>query len=281
MSRSETLWPRLFWETLRATDPDVARLVHLDVWPGDDPRTGELAQTCDAVIAYGSDSTLAAIQTQTPTQTPFFGYGHAISVGVLLSDWNRDDLRGFARDVLMYGQGGCLSPHWLVESCPPGNKGMGLYGGKELGWLLFQEADALQSPPVTDFAAAHAVQQAHDLALCEGLETFGHDVEGQVRFTLICDYSAMPPSLPLPVGFSTVFLFPGDISRFFEQLGPLRGRVSCVGVAGELSSELRETLLAEGVSRIFKPGEMQTPPLDWPNGNMDLLAELARLRFPS
>lgn len=117
MSRDETLWPRLFWETLNEADPEVAALVHLDVWPGDDPRTGKLVQTADAVVAYGSDSTLAAIKAQVPSGVPFFGYGHAVSVGLTCGEWDvYETARGFAQDVLMFGQGGCLSPHVLFTA---------------------------------------------------------------------------------------------------------------------------------------------------------------------
>jgi hypothetical protein len=57
-------------------------------------------------------------------------------------------------------------------------------------------------------------------------------------------------------------------------LGPARGRISCVGVAGEIGGAVRSALLSEGASRICAAGEMQTPPLDWPNGNHDLLRDL-------
>ena len=72
MSRDETLWPRLFVESLAEADSEVAARVVVDVWPGDDPRTTELVQSVDAVVAFGSDATLAALRAATPIHTPFF-----------------------------------------------------------------------------------------------------------------------------------------------------------------------------------------------------------------
>ena len=46
---------------------------------------------------------------------------------------------------------------------------------------------------------------------------------------------------------------------------------------GKVTDDMHAAIRAEGASRICLPGEMQTPPLDWPNGNRDLLAELLRL----
>src|SRR5207237_4674039 len=90
------------------SDPELAALIHLDLWPGGDPRTTALLQSADSVIAYGSDASIAALRALTPTGTPFFGFGHALSVGIITADGGTEAGR-FARDILLYDQGGCLS----------------------------------------------------------------------------------------------------------------------------------------------------------------------------
>ena len=124
MSRDESLWPRLFRDALAEVAPEIAERVTLDVWPGDDPRTIALIAASDAVIAYGSDETIATLRALTPTSTPFFGYGYGVSVGILPRDVPFY-ARGFAQDVLMYGQAGCLSPQALLvetETLQAGSK---------------------------------------------------------------------------------------------------------------------------------------------------------------
>jgi hypothetical protein len=282
MSRDETLWPRLFVEALAEADPEVAARVVLDVWPGDDPRTAELVGVADAVVAFGSDVTLAALRAATPSSTPFFGYGHALSIGLTIGGEGafEPSAHSFARDVLMYGQGGCLSPHviFTAESSPTTS----LLGSWGLPEALRAQADALDIPHVDDPAVAAAVREARDLALFEGWKVVGAE---DLRWTVAyLEVAYLPRLMPAPVGHGFVYVLDHHgpqgsvaVASLPERFGAARGRVSCVGVAGDVTRELRAALEAEGVSRICKPGEMQTPPLDWPNGGFDLLEALLSL----
>jgi hypothetical protein len=95
-----------------------------------------------------------------------------------------------------------------------------------------------------------------------------------LRWTIVLRSSPVP--LESPAGSGVVQITPvwrinGHLD---DQLGAMRGYISSVGVAGTLSVHEREALMAEGVSRICTVGDMQMPPLDWPNGNRILLAEL-------
>lgn len=271
MSRYETLWPRLFLEALAEIDPELAALIHLDVWPGEDPRTAVLLESVDGVIAYGSDGTLDALRSLTPLRIRFFGYGHAISVGLVLGDtpFSEDTARGFACDVLMYDQQGCLSPQAIF--CEGGPHRCAEVGAL-LGNVLAKEADLLAVSPVTDASIAHKVREARDIALFNGFSVIG---EEGLRWTVVI--LAEPTPLPEPVvTHGVVYVIPllDGVHRLGEQFSWAQGRVSCVGVSGEVTQAWRESLEYEGLSRICLPGEMQTPPLDWPNGNRDLLTEL-------
>jgi hypothetical protein len=283
MSRDETLWPRLFVEALAEVDPELAGLIHLDTWPGEDPRTAELVQTADVAIAYGSDTTIAALRKLTPTETPFYGYGHAVSVGLIGWDafegpWEQfqEALSGFARDVLMYDQQGCLSPQAIFTEASTGHVAISL--GKELPEYLAREAERLRLPPVTDPAIARHIREARDLALFDGFHIHGDD---QLRWTVA--YTGGPRALPPPVthGFIHVIPLYGKAELLPSRMGVLAGRISSVGVAGEITPNLRQLLSDMGVSRICGPGEMQTPPLDWPNGGFDLYEALASLNSVS
>ncbi len=271
MSRDETLWPRLFVEALAEVAPGVAGRVERYDFPGEDPRTAALLADADAVIAYGSDETVAALRAVAPEGARFFGFGHAVSVGLVHGEAEVEAAAaGFARDVLMFDQQGCLSPQGIFTAqSATGDM------AAALARALKAEAVRLEVPPVSDPAVASAVRRARDMALFAGFQVVG---DPALRWTVA--HCVESRDLPEPVGHGFVYVLPlkepaepADLCRRF---GWARGRISGVGVAGEVSGDLREALEREGVSRLCRPGEMQTPPLDWPNGGIDLLAELLR-----
>ena len=267
MSRDETLWPRLFVESLRETDPGVAARVHLDVWPGEEERTAELCRAADAVIAYGSDATIDALRRVTPETTPLYGFGHSVSVGIIPAG-SRMDWRQFADDLLLYEQSGCLSLTALfVEASAQRSQET----AKVLDFICRGKAQRLEVEPVRDAAVARKAREGRDLALFEGGKVFGD--EG-LRWTWIAFDSPRP--MTLPGGNIVPIISVENISRDFASLiAPMQGRISCVGIGGQVSESLRAAILAEGVSRICSAGYMQAPPLDWPNGNRDLPARTA------
>lgn len=270
MSRTETVWPRRFVDALAAVDAELAQGIVLDVWPGNDARTRELVQAADAVIAYGSDATLAAVRAATLPDRLFLGFGHALSVGLLLADADIDvAAAGFARDTLLYDQGGCLSPHaFFVEG---GGERTATFGDR-LALALTAEADALQVGPVVEAGVALAVWQARDLALFRPDATVRGDPA--LRWTVIRYGQERSMDAPIAHGVAVVLPLADVAENFGAVLGAVRGRLSSVGVAGVLSNAARAAVLSEGVSRVCAPGTMQTPPLDWPNNNRDLLASL-------
>lgn len=271
-SRDETIWTRHFVETLAEIDPEVAALLHLDLFPGDDPRTRALVQDADAVIAYGGDEAIAALRDITPDATPFQSFGHALSVGIWTGEDSYTEFNdsltcaveatlGFAHDFLVYDQAGCLSLQaiFMQKSWTDALREMLLEG-------INSVVHPLCVPPRTDPAECRLVREARDLARMEGCEVFG---DSELRWTLIIHPEACV--LPAPVGRGVLHLIPlNAVAEFGRFLGSARGRLSCVGVAGELSEELRAAIAAEGVSRVCPAGQMQLPPLDWHNGGVDL-----------
>ena len=275
LSRDEGVWTRLFVESLAEVAPEVAARVELYDFPGADDRTYALLTDADAVIAYGSDAAIAALRERTPPCIPFFGYGHAVSVGFVTEDGQRHRTyaaRGFARDILMYNQAGCLSPHILYDTTD--NQILSdRFGAEELSRALLEAASDLNVLPVSNAKSAVVIQKARDMALFSGQDTVGDDA---LRWTVITA-GAIP--YPPPVGQGVVHVSPvGSLEQLRELLQPVWRIVTCAGIAGEFSREWKTVLHDAGVSRICQPGEMQTPPLDWANGNRDLLAELLTLR---
>jgi hypothetical protein len=282
LSRDETVWTRLFVESLREAAPEVADRIRLHDFPGEDERTYALLQDTDAVIAYGSDAAIEALRARTPEAAAFFGYGHAVSIGFYPrtlwgSPYSEAAGRLFARDVLMYGQQGCLSPHVLYARRMLRRKMTALDAVVPLTSCLAAAlpvvADVLRIPPVTDAATAARVRTAREMALFSGFAVRGND---DLRWTVIASLEPIPH--PEPIGHGVVYVSPVESPKQLrELLRPVRGIVSCAGVLGRLTPFWEPIAREVGVSRVCEAGEMQTPPLDWPNGNRDLLAELLKL----
>jgi hypothetical protein len=264
-SRDETIWTRHFVETLAGIDLEVAAFLHLDLFPGDDPRTHTLVQHADAVIAYGGDKAIAALREATPEATPFQGFGHAISIGLIGGHY---DVHMFARDVLMYDQAGCLSLQALLGTFICSSK-----VGHALAQALGRQSARLEAGARTDPAECQAVREARDLALMDGCEVLG---DPELRWSVVIHHEPRP--LPLLTGFCMVHIIPWDDERPFGWfLGEYAGKISCVGeIVPGWNEWWQSTLDAAGISRICRAGEMQTPPLDWRNGGVDLRAWLAR-----
>jgi hypothetical protein len=76
---------------------------------------------------------------------------------------------GFARDVLLYDQGGCLSPHAVLVE---GDGARAADVGTVLAAALAAEAEALAVPAVDDPGVARTVREARDLTLFEPVSPF-------------------------------------------------------------------------------------------------------------
>lgn len=274
LSRDETVWTRLFVESLREADAELAARMEIYDFPGEDERTYALLQDTDAVIAYGSDMAIEALKAKTPSNTLFIGYGHAVSIGLVglnhLHTLNYAD--DCARDVLMFNQQGCLSPHILYSAFGKSIHTSSL-GSHTLPHKLRLATEDLAVPSVANANTAATVREARDVALFAGQTVRGDEA---LRWTVLTSQEPIPH--PEPVGHCVVYISPVESpEQLRELLQPVWGILSCVGIAGKLrywEPEWETVLREAGASRICLVGEMQMPPLDWQNGNRDLLADL-------
>ncbi len=75
-----------------------------------DKLTDSQWEHADAVIAIGSDDTIAAVRQQTLPDQIFIAHGHKVSLGIVYGDFEIAAPLA-ARDVSLFNQRGCLSPH--------------------------------------------------------------------------------------------------------------------------------------------------------------------------
>ena len=261
-SDASARWAFAFRQSLAEVAPPLAACVSFAEWPGGTTDLdAALCVQSDLVIAHGSDGTLDALRAHCPPQTPFVGYGHRMSFGLLLPDADTEGAaRGFAKDILLYDQGGCLSPQVLYV--------IGSFDdAKRFAAVL---ADALcgvsaEFPlPVRAAAASSAVSEARALASMEEHAAIWKDAER--RWTIIARPQSAWRGSPT---FGVVSVQPlPTLQDLPEAVASVAGRLQGCAVAGDFAGYL------PGVSYLCRPGSMQAPPLAWRQDGRDILRVL-------
>ena len=262
-SNASARWAYAFQCSLQEAAPELADCVYLAEWRGG---TSELdAALCvqaDLVMAHGSDAALRDLRALCPQVTPFVGYGHRVSLGVLLPDADiQEAARGFAKDVLLYDQGGCLSPQSIFV-VGDGNK------VRAFSSLLAEAlaAASQQYPlPMRSERASAAVAEARALAWMEEGSAIWEDPAR--RWTVIARTQSLFAASP---AFGVVSVQPlALLEDLPEAVSLVADRLQGCAAAGEV----RYGYLP-GVSYLCKPGEMQAPPLSWRQDGRDVLRVL-------
>lgn len=266
-------WAGYFHQTLSEIDPEIADLVRLMHWKGGArDLDGALGEHCDEIIAYGSDETIAAIRALLPAGKPLIDYGHRVSFGLVEAGADENNAaHGFARDILLYDQGGCLSPHCIFVQG-------GFAEAVDFASRLAQALAVRAGEPehqlarlATDPARAARVREARSLARMEPGAKLWEDES--LRWTVI-----VQPE-------TRFFLSP---THGVVYVAPLLGKIltdvlagmpflqgAAVGTASENGRECWERRLAAcEVSYICAPGELQRPALGWRENGKPVLRSL-------
>ena len=261
-SNASARWAHLFRQSLAEVAPELGECVSLAEWPGGTQELdAALCRQADLVMAHGSDGALDDLRALCPVPTPFVGYGHRVSLGLLLPGADiHEAARGFARDVLIYDQGGCLSPQIIYVA--------GAFD--DVQHFAAVLADALAEAaneyplPVRAAPAAGAVREARALAWMEdGAAVWQGE---NLRWTVVARPEIAFRGSPT---YGVVSVQPLDsLSELPEAVSAVAGRLQGCAVAGEADGYL------PGVSYLCRPGAMQAPPLAWRQDGRDVLRVL-------
>jgi hypothetical protein len=193
-----------------------------------------------------------------------------------------------ALDCAMFDQRGCLSPHHIFVQ----------QHAREFAMQLATAFSTLDSRAGRRGVArelaledAAAIRRVREMARWRRLG--GAEVElwedRNLHWTVVFDAAA---SFTLSPGFCAVYVSPfsnpADLERRLEPVhGRLEGFALVAGESGacESSSSLRVNRLSElassqavhgivkdcGATYVCAPGEMQSPPLDWPHGGGEFI----------
>ena len=266
----------LLARSLAERDTTLARAFEPIDFPTDDSAalTSLLAAPC--IVATGTDDTMRAIAARLQGDQRFVAYGHRVSIAVLGPQAGSDHDRvagGLALDVARWDQTGCLSPivAYLV--------GLSEEAQRDLAHAIAQALDALSTEmPRGELSASTRALHAAERAEARMRAASGRAllIEGRDSVVVLeADARARPAPLHRFLRLMPVPSLAALATALADQVAPL-SNAAVAGFEEDERNRLAHMLLQRGASRITAPGELQTPPIDWPRDGMPLFTPLAR-----
>ncbi len=266
----------LLARSLAERDSDLARAFEPIEFATDDAEALASLLAAPCVVATGSDETMRAIASRLRPDQRFVAYGHRVSVVVLGSQTSSEldaIARGLALDVARWDQTGCLSPiaGYLV--------GLAEADCSAFARAVAEALEALSTTmprgeiPVSSRALRSAEREGARMRAASGRAML---IEGRDAVVVLeSGASARPAPLhrflrlvPVP----SLAALPSALA----DLGAPLSNVAVAGFATAERAELDPILQRLGASRLARPGQLQTPPVDWPRDGLPLFVPLAR-----
>jgi len=214
----------------------------------------------DALVAMGSDPTIAALAARHP-RARLSLHGHRFSLAVVQGS-DRELARGLARDALLYDGRGCFTPAAVLSLGSPDH-------ARALASALRDELDThsrLLPPGARDPLLGPLWRQRIGLARALGGSPGPHPPSAAVLSSAHFEAAVLPGFLPVhPVP---------ELSAVAQLLAPWRGWLA--GCATDLGDG--EALAGLGFERICRPGALQAPPIPRCHGGQEMLRPLMAQR---
>ncbi|MGH7814015.1 MAG: acyl-CoA reductase [Candidatus Binataceae bacterium] len=258
-----------FARTIAECDPAVGERIAVLNWNRSrTDLTGALISSCDAIVAYGGDATIAALAGA----PRLIGFPSRVSAAAVVADEldsaALDEIAGSsARDAALFEQLGCLSPHQVFVV--GGDSGAALDFASRIAAAFDRLTRSMPPPAALALEDAAAIRHAREVARWRGIG--GEPIklwEGpRLDWTVISDPAAQFTVSP---GFRTVYVSAvRDLSELRERLAPVAGRLEAFAIVGNgpECAEIAAIARALGASHVCAAGAMQSPPLDWRHGD--------------
>jgi acyl-CoA reductase-like NAD-dependent aldehyde dehydrogenase len=253
---AEPVFAPLFARSVAEEDAGLGRCLAVARWGYKEAWAYERA---GAVLAYGSDESVAAIRQLVPPGARFVGHGHKISFAVIAREAaTAETAARLALDVAMYDQQGCVSPHMaFVER------------GGPLGPAEFARAvgDALAALHVEMPRARLGAAEAMALRAVRDEAEFAADAvyasQGDLAWAVV--HQEVPQFLPSPLNRLLRTFSVDDVLEAAPVVAPFGPYLQTVAFAGESDRRmvLAEALGRLGVSRVAQVGRVQEPSALW------------------
>lgn len=208
----------------------------------------------DAVSAWGGEKAIAAIRSMLPSHVRVITWGHKVSFGYMAKELINDSqvIEAFALDVCRLDQQACSSPQTIFVEADD----------EQIVQVAQQLAEALKrvSPTVpaesADTDAAAEITTVLSVAKAEQALGLCHVIESeQDDWRIIVDFRTSLKPSPL---YRTICLVPIQRETITSVLRPMRAWLQTCGLAAGFpdAAAISRQLLAAGVSRITRPGQM-------------------------
>lgn len=263
---------RAFFETLGQDLDQIAQAARAQTWEAETDAIN--VGSFDAIVAFGSDATLARIAASTQGGARFIGFGSRASIGYVAREELRDVMHakaiaaGAARDLVLYETEGCLSLHALFVE-----RG-GSVDPQQFTRLVAQEVEraSVEFPPgLRDARASARIASARNLAAFRSAAGSGSvfsDARGSYLTVLDPPESEPPAFLPRAIAVHAVEN-PGDAITYLARHDI---PVEAIAIAGK-RPDLRTLAIEIGAHRIARFGDLQRPPLGGNHGGRSRIAD--------
>jgi acyl-CoA reductase-like NAD-dependent aldehyde dehydrogenase len=265
----EPVFAELFARSVAEVDERLGRCLAVQRWGYEETWPYERA---GAVLAYGSDESVAAVRRLVPPRVRFVGHGHKISFAVVAREAATvETARLVALDVAMYDQQGCVSPHMaFVER--GGDLSPSAFAQACAGALAALERE-LPRGRLTQ-AEALALRGARDEAEFTADGFFGS--EGNLAWAVV--HGERPAFLPSPLNRLLRTYAVDELSEVADVVAPFAGYLQTVAWAGDEQrrAEAVEALGALGATRFAPVGRVQEPSALWRHDGLTVAGGLVR-----
>jgi hypothetical protein len=219
-----------------------------------------LMNSCDAVVAFGSDESVAAVRAQLIGTPRFLAYGTKISLGwIPPGAATPEHAARAAVEIVAFQQLGCLSPQAYL--CADSH---------DAGRFARLLADALgtQADPAPPASALPAIRDYRLRAHARGDQVW--EITPTPGPTVVL--RSQGPIEPGP-GFGCIDVIPAPDPAAL--LRPWQGRLSTLSVAApSIPPALWDLARSCRISRLCPIGQAQNPPLLWLHDGRPRLADL-------
>ncbi len=250
-ARAEPLFAPAFVAELTRIEPELSDAVAAVTWPGGDlSLETPLLARAGSVVAFGERDSIESLRGR--ASRSFTPHGPRLSLAVVGRDADPErTASALARDIALFDQRGCLSPHAVFVEAD----------GTVLANALAKALDAiaLEWPPgPLPAAQLAAVQQLRAEAemrglICPRLPIASGSVIVEPR-----------PELRVSPGLRTIRVHSlPSLDDLLARLHSWRGQIQGVAVAGRVPEPVLAGLRELGVTRIAAAGELQRPEAGW------------------
>ena len=275
-SSRDDAFPRLLRAALDAIEPALGGALGVCSFPGGSTALEDaLLEQADAVVVYGSDTTVSALRARARPTARLSEHGHGVSAAYVAAAALGSAAHAeavaerLALDVAAYDQRGCLSPQVaLVERGAPLDA---VDLAERVHRALGRLGETLPRGPLPAGVAAAQMQWRGTMAVLGELR------EGPAHAVALVTHD----TLRLGPGHRNLLLAgcegAEDAAR---QLAPLGVHLKAIGVAGapDDAERLARALPAPLCPRLCPIGTMQAPPLDALEDGAHALEGLLRWR---